>query len=122
MLFLLKRADLARRSPLNGVHSVWFYFENNWVVILQRLAFESVLLYLYRHPDFPKQIGLHFSLPTVKQSLMLVFFGGFFADAALDWITMQDSIMGVKIPAWVKESIPQLPQVQVFVAELVEKK
>lgn len=121
-MFLLKRADLARRSPLNGVKNVGMFFVQNWVVILVRLAFESIFLFLYRHPDFPLQIGLHFSLPHTKQSLVLTFFGGFFADAILDWATMQNSILGIKIPAWVKENIPQLPQVQTFVQTLTETK
>ena|SRR5258708_14644587 len=118
MMFLLKRADLAHRSPLNGVKSIPAYFTTNWVVIFQRLAFESLFLFLYRHPAFPSEIGLHFSLPTVKQSLVLAFFGGFFADASLDWITLQDTIFGIKIPTWIKENIPQLPQVQTFVSTL----
>ena len=120
MMFLLKRADLARRSPLNGVISIGSYFVTNWVVIVQRLAFESLFLFLYRHPDFPSQLGLHFTLPLAKQSLVLAFFGGFFADAILDWIAMQNTLLGITIPSWIKESIPQLPQVQNFVAGLVK--
>jgi hypothetical protein len=121
LMFMLKRADLARRSPLNGVPSIAAYFKTNWVIILQRLAFEVIFLFVYRYPGFPNELGLHFSLPVIKQSLVLSFFGGFFADALLDWATMQDSIIGIKVPKWVKESIPQLPQVQALVANLGPK-
>ena len=121
MMFLIKRADLARRSPLNGVPSITSYFETNWVIILQRLVFEGLFLFIYRHPNFTNEIGLHFSTPAIKQSLVLAFFGGFFADALLDWATMQDTLVGVKVPKWVKESVPQLPEVKALVITLTPK-
>lgn len=123
-LFLLRRADLARRSPLNGLNSIWQFFRQNWVVLLIRcVVFEDSLLYLYRHPDFLAMFGVNVHLYHFPQSLMLTFFGGFFADTAVDYITGLDKVpvVGWVIPKKVKEQIPQLPEVQQLVSTLESK-
>jgi hypothetical protein len=124
LLFLIKRADLAKRSPLNGVKSKREYFSLNWVVLLYRFTFESVLLWGYRYPDLDPLKGLgipgadkiHF--PRMTQSLVLAFFGGLAASSLLDYILGRDKIFGIPIPSVVKEFIPQLPQVQELVSTI----
>lgn len=123
-LFLLKRADLARRSPLNGVKSIGEFFSRNWITLIFRGAIEFCLIFWpYRHnwADLViAKLGWNFHV-HVPQSLVLAFLLGLASDMLMDWAVMQDSIAGVKIPVKLKENIPQLPQVQQLVSQLGEK-
>ena len=49
LLFMLVRADRARRRPLNGVKSIRNFFALNWVTLLFRAVIEwLVFLWPYR--------------------------------------------------------------------------
>lgn len=125
LLFLLKRADLARRSPMNGVASMGAFFAFNWVTILYRSALEFVVpFWVYRHVDVNAMIAkTGWNMPfQVPQSLVVSFVLGLFADFVMDWVAMQKSIAGIPIPSWLKENIPQLPEVKEFVEKLAEDK
>jgi len=124
-LFLLKRADLARRSPLNGVPTIGAFFYTNWVTILYRSVFEvGLVFYPYRHFDINSLIDkLGWNLPIqVPQSLLVAFFLGVLSDYLMDWIVMQDKIGPIKIPGFLKENIPQLPEVKQLVDQMAVAK
>ena len=127
-LFMLRRADLARRSPLNGVKSIGMFFAMNWVTLLFRAIIEwGVCLWPYRSASAQwvnsliAHIGINvpFQIPS-HRGLAGCFFLGVFSDMVLDWVTMQDKIFGIPIPKAVKETIPQLPQVQQLVSTLTK--
>lgn len=126
LLFLLKRADLARRSPLNGVTGIGNFFALNWVTILFRSVVEfGVVLYPYRHVDINSLIAKLGWLPDsvrIPQSIVVAFFLGLFSDMIMDWVVMQDKIFGIPIPKALKETIPQLPAVKEVIANLAEGK
>lgn len=114
-LFLLKRMALAVRSPMNALKNRRQYIYTNWDIILIRTAIEfAVIYYPYRHADLNMLVAkLGWSLPfKIPQAGVVAFGLGFLADFLLDWITMQDKILGISMPAWLKETVPQLPQVQ----------
>lgn len=126
LLFLLKRADLARKSPLNGLPTIKAFFALNWITILYRSVLEfGLILYPYRHMDINSLIDKIGWLPDsirIPQSVVLAFFLGLFSDYLMDWIAMQDSIAGFKIPKFLKESIPQLPAVKQLVDTMAAAK
>lgn len=127
LLFLLKRADLAKRSPLNGVRSIGQFFGQNWITLLFRSALEFVFpFYVYRHTDpavlssWIAKVGVNIPF-RIPQSLVVAFLLGLFSDMLMDWLAMQDSVAGIKIPSWLKENIPQLPEVKQLVDSLNPK-
>lgn len=129
-LFMLKRADLARRSPLNGINSIKQYFSLNWVVLLFRAVIEwGLFLWPYRSASaswiqsivkmvwhsFPFQVPQH-------RGLIGAFFFGIGADLLIDWLLMQDWVKSVPILKYLMEQIPQLPEVKKLVDNLGEQK
>lgn len=130
LLFMLKRADLARRSPLNGVKSIGNFFALNWVVLLFRAVIEwGIFLWPYRSASnsFLQSIvhkvwsSFPFQLPQ-HRGLVGCFFLGIGADFLLDWVTGQSWIDSVPILRLLKENIPQLPKVQQLIAEAQQEK
>lgn len=120
-LFLLKRADLAAKSPLNGVRTKRNFFYLNWVTIIYRSAVEFVFpFYVFRHVD-PNVLmaGMSWHLPfSIPQNGVFFFVLGLFSDLIMDWAAMQKSVMGIPVPSWLKENIPQLPEVTKLVSDL----
>src|SRR5438445_13746747 len=105
-LFLLKRADLGRKSPLNGLPSISAFFVLNWITILYRSVVEvGLVLYPYRHVDINVlvvKIGWHLPF-AIPQSIVIAFFLGLFSDYLMDWVAMQYSLVGIKIQKFLKE-------------------
>ena len=120
-LFVLKRSALAVRSPLNGTKSRRQYLKQNWDILLVRTVIALIAVYFpYRHSDvfvgyLPKWMGL---IPT---SAIVPLALGYMSDSTLDWLLGKDKIFGVPIPAFIKETVPQLPAVQNMVAQLGDK-
>jgi len=124
-LFLLKRADLARRSPLNGMPTIGAFFVMNWVTLLYRSVFEvGLVFYPYRHVDVNSLIDkLGWNLPIqIPQSLWVAFFLGILSDYLMDWIVLQEKIGPFKVPSFLKENIPQLPEVKQLVDQMAVAK
>lgn len=124
LLFMLKRADLAVRSPLNAVATKRQFFRKNWVVLLIRSFFEFAAVFMpYRHADtdaIARSFG--WTMPFhIPQSWVVSALFGYFSDSIVDWITMQEKIMGIPIPKFVKENIPQLTIVTNVVALIRQK-
>jgi hypothetical protein len=126
-LFILKRADLARRSPLNGVKSIGQYFKLNWVVLIFRAAVEwGLILWPYRSWSATTiqwalqkmSIPIPFQIPA-RRGLTGAFFAGMVASSLLDWLMMQNWTKNIPIVNFLlRENIPQLPEVQQLVQHL----
>ena len=43
---------------------------------------------------------------------------GLLCDFCMDWLAMQDRVLGIPVPSWIKEFVPRLPQIEVVVASL----
>jgi hypothetical protein len=128
-LFMLKRADLAKSSQLNGVKTIGEFFTINWVKLLFRAAIEwGIVLWPYRSAsgDWLQTVigklgvNLPFQIPS-HRGLAGCFFAGVCAELVLDWVLGKQSILGIPIPAMLKEQIPQLPQVTQLVDTLTPK-
>ena len=120
-LFMLKRADLAVRSPLNAVHSKQDYFKSNWVPLLIRSFIEFVIVFMpYRHFDTDKIVSaIGWNIPFhIPQNWVVSAFLGYLSDSIMDWVVMQDKIAGITVPKLIKETIPQLLVVQNIVATI----
>lgn len=121
-LFILKRMGLAVRSPLNAMKSRRQYLKQNWDILLIRTVIEFIAVYFpYQHSNLfetylPKWWAVIPASWVVPMAL------GYLADSMLDWILGKDKIFGVPIPDFIKETIPQLPEVQNLVAQLGEIK
>jgi len=117
-LFLLKRMALAVRSPMNALKTRREYIYANWDILLIRTALEfAAFYYPYRHVDVNALVAkLGWPMPfKIPQAAVVAFGLGFIADFLLDWLTMQDKILGIPMPAWLKETVPQLPHVQAVI-------
>jgi hypothetical protein len=124
LLFILKRADLAVRSPLNAVNSKWQYFTINWVPLLIRTFIEFVVIYTpYRDIPSDKIIAAFgWNIPLkIPQSWVVAAALGYLSDSLMDWGAMQEKILGIKVPSFIKETIPHLPEVQAVVAVIAEQ-
>lgn len=129
-LFMLKRADLARRSPLNGVKTIRQFMALNWVTLLFRAVIEwGVFLWPYRSASASfiqtaiEKVGVNFpfQVPT-HRGLAGAFFLGVAADLLVDWILMQKWIQSVPLLNKLAENIPQLPEVTQIVDSLAASK
>jgi hypothetical protein len=127
VLFMLRRADLARRSPLNGVGSMIQYFRLNWVTLLLRMVIEwIVFFYPYRFASAAQlnwiiqRLGWSFPF-EVKRGLVGDLSLGIVSSMLLDTLAMRQTIFGITIPKLIKETIPQLPEVQQLVQHLNAK-
>jgi hypothetical protein len=121
LLFMLKRADLAARSPLNAVPTKASYFRANWIPLLIRAFIEFAVVYTpYRHVPSDKIISAFgWNIPFhVPQSWVVSASLGYLSDSLMDWGLMQEKILGITVPSFIKETIPQLPQVTVLVAAI----
>ena len=115
-LFMLKRTALAIRSPMNAMRSRTEYIQRNWDVLLIRTALEFALIFWpYRHVPIASLLAFTgWNMPfAVPQSAVVSFFLGFISDAMMDWLALQDSFLKFPIPSWIKETIPQLPHIDV---------
>jgi hypothetical protein len=120
-LFLLKRMALAVRSPMNALQSRGQYLSQNWDILLYRGAIEYFFLFFYLHqPLFAELLGLiHVKLPfTIPVFGFGCFALGLLCDFLMDWIAMQDRVLGIPVPRWIKEFVPRLPQLEIVVASL----
>lgn len=116
-LFLLRRADLGVRSPMNALKSRRQFFYLNWVTLLYRVVIEfGLFFYPYRHADVNSLLSLEgLQLPSwlhVPQNWIFVIFLGIFSDGLLDWVLGRGKFLGITIPDRLKEDIPQLPEVR----------
>ena len=124
-LFMLRRADLARRSPLNGVRSVGQFFALNWITLLLRAVVEWLFLWAYRSWSGGQvhwalqHVGLNipFEIPT-HRGLAGAFFLGIVSDSTMDWFLGLGIAKSIPLVNKLIEQIPQLPQVQQLVATL----
>jgi hypothetical protein len=129
LLFMLVRADRAKSSPLNGVKGIGQYFSLNWVKLLSRAVIEWLLvLWPYRAgsvaflqaliikvwPSFPFQVPAH-------RGLAGAFAFGLASDLLMDYITGMPWFKSIPVLNKIVENIPQLPEVQQFVATLGPK-
>lgn len=130
LLFMLKRADLARRSPLNGVKTIRQFFALNWVILLFRAVVEwGLILWPYRSASaafiqaaaLKIGVSIPFQVPS-HRGLAGAFFAGVASDMIADWIVMQKWIQAVPILNKLAENIPQLPQVQQLIAVVKHEK
>jgi len=130
LLFMLKRADLAKRSPLNGIKTIRAFFSYNWVTLLFRAVLEQgLVLWPYREASgssiqwLASKMGITipFQIPQ-HRGLVGAFFIGIGADFLLDWVLMQKWVDGIPFLGKLKEQIPQLPEVKQFVNTLAEQK
>ena len=111
LLFMLKRADLAVRSPLNAVGSKRQYFVQNWVPLVIRSFIEFAIVFMpYRHADTDKLVrAFGWDFPFhIPQSWVVAAILGYLSDSMMDWATMQEKIASVRVPKIFKETIPQL--------------
>ena len=117
-LFILKRSGLAVRSPLNAMKSRRQYIAQNWDILLIRTVLEFIVVYFpYRHAGlFATYLPKWWNL--IPSSWVLSLALGFLSDSLMDWIAGQDKVLGIPVPSFIKETIPQLPQVQALVANL----
>jgi hypothetical protein len=74
----------------------------------------------YRHFDTDKIVSaIGWNIPFhIPQNWVVSAFLGYLSDSIMDWVVMQDKIAGIKVPALIKETIPQLLAVQTIVATL----
>lgn len=107
LIFILKLADSAARAN-NGIETRRQYLALNWVPLLVRLMFESLLFFAYRHYSmltteswFPSWLP-HWTFPQF--GIIFPPFG-YLSDSILDWVSMQPGI-----PSWIKATIPPVPQ------------
>ena len=120
-LFLLKRMALAVRSPMNALKSRRQYLSQNWDILLYRGAIEYVFLFFYLHQALLAEL---LGLIHVKPPFVIPVFGfgcfalGLLCDFCMDWIAMQDRVLGIPVPSWIKEFVPRLPQLEIVVANL----
>lgn len=130
LLFMLKRADLARRSPLNGVKTIGNFFALNWVVLLFRAVIEwLVFLWPYRSAsnDVLQSVvhkvwaGFPFQLPQ-HRGLAGCFALGMGADVLLDWMFGASWFSAIPVLRRLKENIPQSPRVQQMITEVWQAK
>ena len=120
-----KRTALAACSPMNAMKSRSQYIgSSNWDILLIRFALEFAIIFIpYRHVPLDQltaNLPWHLPFHIPQDSGAFCFLLGYLSDSTTDWIAMQDKIFGVPIPSWVKETIPQLPQVQSMVNQLAE--
>jgi hypothetical protein len=120
-LFLLKRMALAVRSPMNALRSRRQYLAQNWDILIYRGVIEFGFLWAYLHQE---QLGQLLALVHVFLSFRIPVFGfgcfalGLLCDFTMDWIAMQDRVLGIPVPSWIKEFVPRLPQLEIVVANL----
>lgn len=126
ILFMLKRADLARRSPLNGVKSIRQFVSINWITLVFRAVVEwGVFLWPYRSASVAfidaaiSKLGysIPFQIPA-RRGLAGAFFLGIGADFLMDWLVMQKWFQAIPILNKLAENIPQLPEVTQMVDNL----
>lgn len=130
ILFMLKRADLARRSPLNGVKSIRQFFALNWVTLIFRAVIEwGVFLWPYRSASAAfvaaalSKVGVNipFQIPA-HRGLAGAFFLGLGADFLMDWLVMQKWFQAIPVLNQLAENIPQIPEVTKVVDKLAADK
>ena len=120
-LFLLKRMALAVRSPMNALRTRRQYLSQNWDILTVRAGIELIFLWIYLHQPAVSQFlgNFHIALP-----FMVPVFGfgcftlGLLCDFLMDWIAMQEKVLGIPVPSWLKEFVPRLPQLEIVVASL----
>lgn len=104
-LYILKRAAMAIRSPLNPATSRRSFLARNWDVILIRVGAAQTGFWLWiSYPDGLSRIaqvaGVHLDL-TIPAKPVVALVSGVCSDAILDWIAE-------KIPA-LKRELPAVP-------------
>ena len=125
ILFLLKRVSLAVRSPMNALKNRREYFYLNWDILTIRYVLEFALVYYpFRHVPMDSLFSMFgwnvpFHIPNSAISFLLL---GYMSDSVMDWFAMQDKLMGIPIPAIVKETVPHLPEAQQLAKKLIEQK
>lgn len=125
MLFLLKRIGLAIRSPLNLLKSRREYLYLNWDILSVRYVLEfAVVYYPFRHIEINTLFAMFgWNMPFhIPDSAISFFLLGYMSDSLMDWMAMQDKLMGVKVPNIVKETVPHLPEAATLVEKLKQKK
>lgn len=125
-LFLLKRVGLAIRSPLNCLKSRREYLYINWDILVYRAGLEFILIYFpYRHQDVVSgwlaSFGWHLPFQLPQAAILFVMLG-LMSDYMLDWIAGHDKVFGMTIPKFLKEQIPQIPEVQGVLKAMAEQK
>jgi hypothetical protein len=121
---MLKRADLAVRSPLNAVESKRSFFAHNWVPLMIRTFIEFGFIFVpWRSMGTDKimalagwQVPFHLPQGWVAASIL-----GYLSDSLMDWAVMQKKIFGITVPSMFKETIPQLAVVTQIVAVIKEQ-
>jgi hypothetical protein len=123
-LFMLKRADLAVRSPLNAVESKSHFFAYNWVPLTIRTFIEFGFIFApWRSigtDGMMALFGWHVPFP-VPHGWVAASILGYLSDSMMDWAAMQKKILGITVPDIIKETIPQLAVVTQIVAVIKEQ-